>query len=86
MSVKALVCSLTLKQTGIITDAKTGKQKTLVMVKSPNYDTDYTWKAALPSGVLTNIIFNRYSPTEKTVWNAWYTQPGVNNMYTDQIV
>lgn len=33
------------------TDAKTGKQKTLVMVKSPNYDTDYTWKAALPSGV-----------------------------------
>lgn len=67
-------------------DAKTGKQKTLAMLKSPNYDTDYTWRASLPSGVLTNIIFNRYSPTEKTVWNAWYTQVGVNSMYPDQVV
>lgn len=67
-------------------DAKTGKQKTLAMLKSPNYDTDYTWRASLPSGVVTNIIFNRYSPTSKTVWNAWYTQPGVNTMYSDQKV
>ncbi|MGN0500226.1 MAG: hypothetical protein ACI4HK_03670 [Ruminococcus sp.] len=67
-------------------DAKTGRQKTLAMLKSPDYDTDYTWRASLPSGIVTNIIFNRYSPTEKTVWNAWYTQPGVNSMYDDQIV
>lgn len=67
-------------------DAKTGKQKTLAMLKSPNYDTDYTWRASLPSGIVTNIIFNRYSPTEKTVWNAWYTQPGVNTLYSDQKV
>lgn len=65
-------------------DAKTGRQKTLAMLKSPDYDTDYTWRASLPSGIVTNIIFNRYSPTEKTVWNAWYTQPGVNSMYSDQ--
>lgn len=65
-------------------DAKTGRQKTLAMLKSPDYDTDYTWRASLPSGIVTNIIFNRYSPTEKTVWNAWYTQPGVNTMYSDQ--
>ena len=67
-------------------DAKTGKQKTLAMLKSPNYDTDYTWRASLPSGIVTNIIFNRYSPTSKTVWNAWYTQPGVNTIYSDQKV
>lgn len=67
-------------------DAKTGKQKTLAMIKSPDYDNDYTWRASLPSGIVTNIIFNRYSPTEKTVWNAWYTQPGVNSIYTDQKV
>lgn len=67
-------------------DAKTGKQKTLAMLKSPDYDNDYTWRASLPSGILTNITFNRYSPTEKTVWNAWYTRPGVNSMHSDQKV
>lgn len=67
-------------------DAKTGKQKALAMLKSPDYDNDYTWRASLPSGVFTNITFNRYSPTEKTVWNAWYTRPGVNSMHSDQKV
>lgn len=64
-------------------DPKTGRQKTLAMQKSANYETDYTWKAALPSSVITNIRFNRYDPKTATVWNAWYTQVGIESIYPD---
>lgn len=74
------------------TDLKTGKQKTVAMTKASTFgnasygdgDERYTWTAVLPKGVVTNIIFNRYSPKSDTVWNAWYTEPGVNSKHSDQ--
>lgn len=74
------------------TDLKTGKQKTVAMTKASTFgdssygegDERYTWTVALPKGVVTNIIFNRYSPKSNTVWNAWYTEPGINHKYSDQ--
>lgn len=62
-----------------------GQSKYVEMRKSKNYDTDYTWTAAIPQGVITNITFNRYNPAKQEVWNAWYTQENVNNMYPGQI-
>ncbi len=62
-----------------------GQSKYVEMRKSKNYDTDYTWTAAIPQGVITNITFNRYNPAKQEVWNAWYTQANVNSMFPGQI-
>ena len=59
-------------------DYKTGKDKTVPMIKSANYKTDYTWTAAIPDYVTSNIRFNRYMPSGAYVWNAWYTDNDVN--------
>lgn len=60
-------------------DYKTDKYKTVPMIKSANYNSDYTWTAAIPDYITTNIRFNRYMPSDAFVWNAWYTETGVNN-------
>ena len=65
-------------------DTKTNQNKTVMMTKSANYDTDHIWRAAIPQGIVTNITFNRYNPKVDEVWNSWYTKPGVNNIYFDQ--
>lgn len=64
--------------------------KTVIMTKSENFATDYTWTAAIPKKAVTNIAFYRLSwPSKKTesppdphgtIYNAWHTSPNIDAM------
>ncbi len=60
-------------------DARTKKNKAVIMSQSSDYNSDHTWIAALPEDVTENINFMRYNPHEETIWNAWYTRQGIND-------
>ena len=65
-------------------DVRTNTQKSVVMSKSPYYDKDHTWMAALPEDVIEDITFARYNPEKQEVWNIWYTEDGVNDRLSDK--
>ena len=64
-------------------DTKTKKNKAVVMSKSDNYSNDYTWTAALPEYIVTDIKFMRYNPAAEEIWNIWYTEEDINDRVSD---
>ncbi len=57
--------------------------KTVVM--SPVAGSTTKWYAPIPKSVTTNIYFYRYSLTDEIIYNAWYTNAGVNNATSDRV-
>lgn len=58
-----------------------GSKKTVVMRKeNSTYNGCPYWSAALPQSVVTNITFYRFSLSDNTIYNAWYTRESLSNM------
>lgn len=39
------------------------------------------WQAPIPKSVVKDITFNRYSATDETIYNAWYTKDNIEKMW-----
>lgn len=39
------------------------------------------WQAPIPKSVVKDITFNRYSATDETIYNAWYTKDNIKKMW-----
>jgi len=59
-----------------------GRWKTVIMSKSPNFSSDYTWTCKIPKKAITDISFYRLSrangATQGTIYNAWHTTESIS--------
>lgn len=62
-------------------DKSDNTTKTIVMNELSNTQ----WFAYIPKGITSNIYFYRYSLTDEVIYNAWYTNAGVNNATSDTV-
>lgn len=77
-------CKVTM--TYIDTDADGNSQsKTIVMQEAGKINDCPAWKASIPTSIVTNITFARYSVLDETIYNAWYTSPNIATLssYSD---
>ena len=61
------------------------RYKTVIMSKSNNYSTDYTWTCKIPKKAVTDISFYRLNPGSSsehhgTIWNSWHTALNISAM------
>lgn len=59
--------------------------KTVMMTKSSNYSSDYSWTCQIPKKAVSKISFYRLNPGSSpelhgTIWNAWHTAPNISAM------
>lgn len=50
--------------------------------KGVTFQQPVKWQAPIPKDVITDITFNRYDPKSEIIYNAWYTNKNVQNMWT----
>lgn len=67
-------------------DENPKRWKTVIMSKSPNFSTDYTWTCKIPKKAVSKISFYRLSrangSTQGTIYNAWHTTPDIATWIT----
>ncbi len=74
-------CVVTMTYSDTDADGNTQK-KTIVMKDAGTINNCPAWKASIPTNIVTDIMFARYSVLNETIYNAWYTSPDIEKLST----